>query len=81
MMNTYVPLSAAYINPDGIILEIHKLEPRNTNSVVAASDQIRYVLETTQGWFDRHNVRTGMVVRTEHGSLQSTFNSKVFRNK
>lgn len=73
MMNTYVPLSAAYIDPDGIILEIHKLEPLNTNSVEAATDRIQYVLETKDGWFDRHNVRTGMVVRSEYGPLRSTF--------
>ena len=73
MMNTYVPLSAAYIDPDGVILEIHKLEPLNTNSVEAASDRIQYVLETTQGWFDRHNVRTGTVVRSQFGPLKSTF--------
>jgi uncharacterized membrane protein (UPF0127 family) len=73
MMNTYVPLSAAYIDPEGVILEIHKLEPLNTNAVEAATDRIQYVLETTQGWFDRHNVRTGMVVRSEYGPLKSTF--------
>jgi hypothetical protein len=26
-----------------------------------------------QGWFSRHKVRTGMVIRTERGSLQETF--------
>src|SRR2546430_822673 len=76
MMNTYVPLSAAYIDPDGVILEIHKLEPLNTNSVTAASDRIQYVLETREGWFDRHNIRTGMVVRSEYGPLRSTFTRK-----
>jgi len=76
MMNTYVPLSAAYIDPEGVILEIHKLEPQNTNSVEAATDRIQYVLETTQGWFDRHNVRTGMVVTSEFGPLRSTFTQR-----
>ena len=73
MMNTYVPLSAAYINPEGVILEIHKLEPLNTNSVDAATDQIQYVLETPQGWFERHNIAPGTVVRTEFGPLKSSF--------
>ena len=73
MKNTKIPLSAAYINPEGVILEIHALEPENTNSVTAGSDQIQYVLETPQGWFDRHNVRTGAVVRTEVGPLKSSF--------
>src|SRR5678816_2889344 len=41
MMNTYVPLSAAYIDPNGIILEIHDLHPRDTNNVVAGTDQVQ----------------------------------------
>ena len=73
MKNTKIPLSAAYINPEGVILEIHKLEPEDTNSVTAGSDQIQYVLETTQGWFERHNVTTGAVVRTELGPLKKSF--------
>lgn len=73
MKNTFVPLSAAYIDPEGVILEIHALEPHNTNSVVAGTARVQYVLETPQGWFDRHNVHTGAVVRTEFGSLRQTF--------
>lgn len=73
MKNTSIPLSAAYINPDGIIEEIHPLEPLNTNAVVAKSSNIQYVLETPQGWFDRHNIPTGSVIRTERGSLPETF--------
>ena len=73
MKNCTLPLSAAYIDPDGVILEIHDLQPHNTNSVVAASERVQFVLEVNQGWFGRHNVTTGMVVRTEHGSLLDTF--------
>ena len=73
MKNTVVPLSAAYIDPDGIILEIHDLQPRNEQSVTAGTDRVQYVLETTQGWFKRHGVATGAVVRTEFGTLQKTF--------
>jgi uncharacterized protein len=73
MKNTIVPLSAAYISPDGTILEIHDLHPHNTNSVEATSHQVQYVLEVNQGWFKRHNISTGMVIRTESGTLQQTF--------
>jgi uncharacterized membrane protein (UPF0127 family) len=73
MMNTLIPLSAAYIDPDGTILEIHDLKPQDTNAVVAASDNVQYVLETPQGWFQRNNVGTGSVIRTERGSLPATF--------
>jgi uncharacterized membrane protein (UPF0127 family) len=41
--------------------------------VVAATDNIQFVLETSDGWFARHNVGTGAVVRTERGSLAETF--------
>jgi len=73
MLNCPLPLSIAYIDPDGIILEIHDLHPYNTNSVASASDNIRFVLETSQGWFQRHNVNVGSAVRTERGPLMQTF--------
>jgi uncharacterized protein len=73
MKNTSLPLSAAYIDPDGTILEIHDLEPHNTNSVTASTDRVQYVLEVKQGWFKRHNVNVGAVIRTEHGSFYDTF--------
>jgi len=73
MKNTPVPLSAGYIDPDGVLLEIHKLEPFNTNTVFAGSDRVQYVLETAQGWFERHSVHEGMVIRTESGTLRHTF--------
>jgi uncharacterized protein len=73
MLNCPLPLSAAYIDPDGLILEIHDLQAHNTNSVVASSERVQYVLETSQGWFGRHNVTTGMLIRTERGTLMDTF--------
>ncbi len=69
MRNTTVPLDAAYIDPRGVILEIHKLMPLDESSVQATSDQIQYVLETPQGWFERNGVKAGAVVATEHGPL------------
>ena len=73
MKNCPDSLSAAYIGPDGVIQEIHHLEKYDTNSVVAAKPDIQYVLEVNDGWFQRHNVTTGMLIRTELGSLQQTF--------
>ena len=73
MKNCPHSLSAAYISSDGVIQEIHHLEQNDTNSVVGASDNIQYVLEVNDGWFQRHGVNTGMLIRTEVGSLQQTF--------
>lgn len=73
MKNCPLPLTAAYIDPEGVILELHDLQRYNTNSVVASSERVQFVLEANQGWFGRHNVTTGMVVRTERGPLRETF--------
>jgi len=73
MKNCPYHLSAAYIDPDGIIQEIHDLQPFNTNSVVAASENIRFVLETPYGWFEKHHIGTGVAIVTEHGRLMQTF--------
>lgn len=73
MKNVPIPLSCAYIDPDGVILELHDLEPHNEETVNARSDRIQYVLETKHGWFERQGVGTGTVVRTERGTLRETF--------
>lgn len=72
MKNCPLPLSAAYIDPEGVILEIHDLQPHNTNSIAASSERVQFVLETNQGWFRRHNIGPGTLVRTERGSLTET---------
>jgi uncharacterized protein len=73
MKNCPESISCAYISPDGVIQEIHHLEKNDATPVVAATDNIQFVLETSDGWFARHNVNTGMVIRTEKGSLADTF--------
>ncbi len=72
MKNCPESISAAYITSDGVIQEIHHLEKNDTNSVVAARDDIRFVLETSEGWFTRHHITPGTVIRTEKGSLTET---------
>jgi uncharacterized membrane protein (UPF0127 family) len=73
MKNCPESISAAYIDAAGIIQEIHHLEHDNTNSVASAADNIRFVLETSDGWFGRHNIAPGTVIRTDKGSLAETF--------
>lgn len=76
MRNTLLPLTCAYIDPSGTILETHDMKPRDLSSIPADSDQIQYVLEMNQGWFSRHGVSTGTVIRTDFGTLQETFFQK-----
>ena len=76
MTNCPMSLSAAYIGPDGVIEEIHHLEKNDNQPVVATNDNIVFVLEVNDGWFARHNINTGTVIRTEKGSLAETFVQK-----
>jgi hypothetical protein len=73
MKNCPESISAAYITPDGVIAEIRHFERNDTNPVLSAVYNIQYVLETSEGWFDRHHVTTGMMIQTEHGSLADSF--------
>jgi uncharacterized membrane protein (UPF0127 family) len=73
MTNCPLPLTAAYIDPQGEILEIHELHANDANSVFSDAPNIYYVLEVNQGWFARHHIETGTIVRTEKGTLGETF--------
>lgn len=63
MKNTRIPLSIAYINASGVILEIHDLEPHNENAVQSAFPNIAYALEMEQGWFARNRILPGDRIR------------------
>jgi len=76
MPNCPLPLSVAYINANGEIEEIHNLQPYDTNLVYSTSENIRFALETRQGWFERHNIKPGVALRTERGSIKETFSGK-----
>jgi len=57
--NTKIPLSIAYIDPAGKIVEIKSLRPFDETPVPSTSDQIAFALEVNEGWFSRHGVVTG----------------------
>ena len=73
MRNTFVPLSLAYIDSEGVIQEMRDLQPLSESSAPSTADNIQFVLEVPQGWFKRHNIVPGTVIRTPHGELLKTF--------
>jgi len=73
MKNTIIPLSAGYIDSEGILQEIHDLQPLDETPVEATSDRIQYVLETPKGWFKKNNIGPGTLIRSERGTLEQTF--------
>ncbi|MBL9170681.1 MAG: DUF192 domain-containing protein [Verrucomicrobiales bacterium] len=76
MKNTKVPLSCAYIDMSGRILEIHDLKPFDETPVESTADAISFVLEVPQGWFTRHKIEVGTLIRSDRGSLRETFYGK-----
>ncbi|HLS86906.1 MAG TPA: DUF192 domain-containing protein [Burkholderiales bacterium] len=59
MKNTLIPLSVAFIDESGRILNIADMEPHSEQSHCAAAPA-RYALEMAQGWFAERHIRAGM---------------------
>ncbi len=62
MKGTALPLSVAYINDKGRIIELHDLKPFNEHPVSSSSLNIIYVLEVRRGWFLENQVLAGDLV-------------------
>lgn len=58
MMNTYIPLSVAFIDGEGRILNILDMEPRTQDTHTAAGPA-RYAIETNKGWFAEKKIKPG----------------------
>jgi uncharacterized membrane protein (UPF0127 family) len=58
MKNTYLPLSVAFIDRRGIILNIEDMTPQ-TLDAHASIGPARYSLEMSQGWFAKRGIKQG----------------------
>lgn len=61
MQNTYIPLSVAFIDDRGVILNIADMTPLTTTPHTAAGFA-RYALEMNQGWFASRGIKAGAKV-------------------
>lgn len=64
MKNTILPLSAAFINHAGEIVNLADMQPLDETSHCSASP-VAYVLEVNQGWFERHGLQAGDRIEAE----------------
>ena len=58
MMNTYLPLSIAFIDERGTIINIADMKPLTTDPHPSAKPA-KYALEMNQGWFARRGIKAG----------------------
>jgi uncharacterized membrane protein (UPF0127 family) len=62
MKNTLIPLSVAFLDERGRILNIEDMQP-NTRDYHCSKEAARFALEMNLGWFDMNNVKPGDSVR------------------
>ncbi len=61
MKNTLIPLSVAFIDERGMIVNIADMQPLSETSH-CASRPARYALEMNQGWFKKRGIAAGRVI-------------------
>lgn len=63
MHNTSIPLDLAFLDADGVILEILPLVPFEEARVVSKSDQVAFALEVNRDWFSSRGLKPGLKVK------------------
>lgn len=61
MMNTYVPLSVAFLDSAGVIINIADMQPQ-TQTTHPALKPAKYALEMNLGWFSKRGIKAGAKV-------------------
>ena len=61
MMNTYIPLSVAFVDEAGVIVNIEDMQPHTRDSHTAKKP-VRYALEMNLGWFRKRGIGPGMKI-------------------
>ena len=63
MKNTLLPLTAAFIDDEGVIVNTADMQPQRTDS--HCSDKpVRFVLEMNQGWFAKKKIGKGYKLKS-----------------
>jgi len=63
MKNTFLPLTAAFVDDDGVIVNTADMKPQSTES--HCSDKpVRFVLEMNQGWFAKKKIGKGYKLKS-----------------
>ncbi len=58
MRNTLIPLSVAFLDEDGVVINIEDMQPQ-TESNHCAKVPARYALEMNLGWFAQRGLKAG----------------------
>lgn len=62
MRNTYLPLSVAFVDEEGVIINIEDMQPQTEDNHCARAPA-RYALEMNRGWFAQRGIKSGSKLR------------------
>ena len=60
MANTPLPLDIGFFDEKGMLLEIHRMVPYDTNRIRSSSAYAQFALEMNAGWFASHRLYPGV---------------------
>ena len=58
MKNTLLPLSIAFLDDDGTVVNVEEMKPQTLDSHCSAR-QVRFALEMNRGWFSKRAIKPG----------------------
>ncbi len=58
MKNTLLPLSIAFLDDEGVIVNIEDMKPQSLDSHCSARP-VRFALEMNRGWFEKRAIKPG----------------------
>ena len=73
MKDTQIPLSIAFLDEDGRILDIQKMTPLDDEKRYRSGQPARFALEVNQGWFSANGIEVGDKVEFDLQGGQEMF--------
>ena len=71
MKDTLIPLSIAFIEGEGVVIDIQDMEPRD-ETIHKADAPYLYTVEANQGWFARNGIEPRSQVRLARSTPTGT---------
>lgn len=63
MRNTFIALDIAFIDANGRIIDIQRMQPLDETKSYQSPAPVPYVLEVNAGWFERNGIKVGELVK------------------
>ncbi|MES2091933.1 MAG: DUF192 domain-containing protein [Pseudomonadota bacterium] len=64
MKNTLIPLAVAFVDDDGVIVNLDEMKPETLNPH-CSTKPVRFVLEMNTGWFTKRAIKSGTKLKGE----------------